>query len=299
MGRIGWRLGILSLRYFYWPAGESGAQCLGFAGGSHRVRTGDSFGDGLWASAWNSLLLAADGLLVWSDWRDSALLLSAVGATAGRRDKSGKMIHALPGMGANQRMYPAPWRALPDFVAHDWTPYAGEESLAEVAKTMCEQKGIRDGDILIGASLGGMVACEITKLRQIPRLILVGSAVRQEEINTLLAILRPFARVAPIEWLQFSAAKFPSDLAQMFSEGDASFMRAMCAAIFAWDGLGDSETKIYRIHGKHDLVIPPPPKADLLLDGGHLISLTHARECVEFIKRGGCSKNSPSSGVLG
>ena len=42
---------------------------------------------------------------------------------------------------------------------------------------MCESCQIKDGDYLIGASLGGMVACEITKFRKIPRLYLIGSAV--------------------------------------------------------------------------------------------------------------------------
>jgi hypothetical protein len=58
----------------------------------------------------------------------------------------------------------------------------------------------------------------------------------------------------------------------------------MCSAIFQWNGLGVTSTKVFRIHGKHDLVIPPPKQADLLLDGGHLVSMTHAEECVAFIK---------------
>lgn len=29
------------------------------------------------------------------------------------------MIHALPGMGADHRMYPAPWTSIPDLVTHD------------------------------------------------------------------------------------------------------------------------------------------------------------------------------------
>jgi hypothetical protein len=70
----------------------------------------------------------------------------------------------------------------------------------------------------------------------------------------------------------------------MFAGSEASFVRAMCAAIFEWEGLGASATKVCRIHGKHDLVIPPPPSADLLLDGGHVISISHAWECVEFIR---------------
>ncbi|HWQ93666.1 MAG TPA: hypothetical protein VN673_18535 [Clostridia bacterium] len=193
------------------------------------------------------------------------------------------LIHALPGMGADRRMYPSPWPQLPGFKAHDWVRYRGETTLSEVARSMCEAGGIQDGDLLVGSSLGGMVACEITKIRRIPALYLLGSAIHKEEISRLLSALHPLARLAPIEWVRVSAGKIPSEFTQMFTNIEAAFVRAMCAAIFKWDGLGPTSTKVFRIHGSRDLVIPPPPKADLLLSGGHLISVTHARECMSFI----------------
>lgn len=194
------------------------------------------------------------------------------------------MIHALPGMGADHRMYPVPWKTLPDFVAHKWVRHGGEKSLAEAAKSMCLACNVQDDDILVGSSLGGMISCEITRIRKIKALYLIGSATCKDEISALLSALHPVARIAPIDWLRFSAGKIPIEFAQMFSSVEESFVRAMCEAIFQWDGLGRSETPVYRIHGKYDLVIPPPKKTDLLLNGGHLISMSHAKECVDFIK---------------
>lgn len=195
------------------------------------------------------------------------------------------MIHALPGMGADERMFPLPWINLPGFVSHNWKSCAGEKTLAGVAATICKTGAIKDGDSLIGASLGGMVACEITKIRKINTLYLVGSATHKVEINRILQFLHPLATVAPIDWLRFSAGKIPHEFAQMFAETDSTFIRAMCPAIFQWQGLADTSTKILRIHGLHDLVIPPPKNMDLSLDGGHLISITHATDCVAFIQR--------------
>lgn len=195
------------------------------------------------------------------------------------------MIHGLPGMGADERMYLQAWCRIDGFVVHSWPQYAGEQSLTAVAQKLCIAHGIKDGDDLVGTSLGGMVACEITKLRKIARLFLVGSAQQKEEINGLLQALHPLAQVAPISWLQFSAEKVPSELTQMFSESDPAFIRAMCRAIFDWEGLGETTTKVYRIHGRRDVVIPPPRQADLLLEGGHLIAMTHAEECAEFVRR--------------
>lgn len=193
------------------------------------------------------------------------------------------MIHALPGMGADHRMFPAPWSDLPDFRAHDWVTSPGLTSIRQVAEVMVDVAGIADGDTLVGCSLGGMVAVEITKLRRIPQLFLVGSAVKKEEMNSWAARLHPLAGKVPISWLKKAAGKLPHEAATMLAEADPDFIRRMCLAIFRWEGLGETDTRVWRIHGRKDLMIPAPEKCDLLLGGGHLIAMTHARECVTFV----------------
>jgi len=193
-------------------------------------------------------------------------------------------IHALPGMGADKRMFPAPWTNLPDFVAHDWGCYSGETTLAEMAASMCTACDIRDGDVLIGASLGGMVACEIAKIRDICTLYLIGSAAHKEEVSKLLRLLHPLAQIAPLDWLMITAGKMPREVTQMFADAEPEFIRSMCSAIFNWEGLGGAAVDVVRIHGRHDLVIPAPSFTHLLLDGGHLLSMTHAEACTEFVR---------------
>jgi len=180
-------------------------------------------------------------------------------------------------------MYPAPWSTLPGFRAHDWGQSGDVRSIRQLAEVTVAAGGIADGDVLVGSSLGGMVACEITKLRQIPRLFLIGSAVRKEEVNPLWAEFHSLVEKVPLDWVRASARKLPGELAAMFAAADPEFVRAMCLAIFQWDGLGATDTQVFRVHGRSDMVIPPPEHVDLLLNGGHLIALTHARECVDFV----------------
>lgn len=194
------------------------------------------------------------------------------------------VIHALPCMGADHRLYPEPWFRIPGFVSHDWLPYQGEQTLAEVALMIARTHDIQDGDSVVGSSLGGMVACEIAKIRRLDLLVLIGSAQNKDEIAPVLATLHPLAAHAPINELRFLAGMFSSELAQMFAQAEVSFIRAMCAAIFRWEGLGATSVRCIRIHGSKDLIIPPPGHVDLLLDGGHFIPMTHAKECVEFIE---------------
>ena len=181
-------------------------------------------------------------------------------------------------------MYPGCWLTLDGILPHDWVRGARLGGIREVALEMAEVCGIRDGDCIVGSSLGGMVACEISKIRHIPKLFLVGSALRKEEISRVLAAVRPLAAVVPIGLVKRFAGMMPGEHFAMFSAADPLFVRSMCRAVFEWEGGFGSRTEVLRIHGRHDLVIPAPSQVDLLLDGGHLISMTHADQCVGFIR---------------
>lgn len=193
------------------------------------------------------------------------------------------MIFVLPGMGADSSMFTGAWRQLPRAVFIDWPPCTGETTLAEIAARIIQTYAIADDSVVIGTSLGGMVACEIANQRRLRRLILIASAAHPAEINPLLTALRPLARFAPVSALRWSAPSVPGELAAMFSRVQPDFLRASIRAVFQWPGICPSLPHPLRIHGRRDLVIPPPPAPDLLLDGRHLIAMTHARECCDFI----------------
>lgn len=193
-------------------------------------------------------------------------------------------LHSLPGMGADRRMFPAPWSSLPGFHAHDWSGHAHASSIPELAASMCRQAQIRDGDILVGASLGGMVALEITRLRRIPAVFLIGSAVHPAEIRSLPTELHPLISIMPIGLASRAAAFFPGELMQMFADSDPVFIRKMCRAIFRWRGTPTASTRIYRVHGRGDRLISPRTPVDRLLDGRHALALSHAAECTSFIR---------------
>lgn len=201
--------------------------------------------------------------------------------------KEDARIFVLPGMGADARMYPGVWRELERAEFLGWPHYAGERSIREIAERVVREAGIADGDVVIGSSLGGIVACEIAKLRKLSALVLIGSATRKEEVSAVLRVLSPLIGLAPLEFIQRAAGKMPGELMQMFEASQADFIRVMCAAIFEWDGLVGNVITPLRIHGRSDRVIPLPERVDLVLEGGHLIAMTHAKECVRFLAERG------------
>ncbi len=190
----------------------------------------------------------------------------------------------LPGMGADHRMYAASsWQTLPEACFLDWPEYQGEQTISAIADRVIAEARIREGDTLIGSSLGGIVGCEIANRLRLRSLVLIGSAQSPAEISSLLVLLHPLAALAPLELIRAAAGKLPSDLCVMFADSQAGFIRAMCRAIFSWPGLDPTRILPLRVHGRRDRVIPPPANVDLLLDGGHLLAMTHAAECVAFL----------------
>ena len=187
-------------------------------------------------------------------------------------------------MGANATMYTPRWQALPGFVSVNWPQYRGETTLQAIARRLVDEQSMKDGDSIIGYSLGGMVACEIAQVRKVGRLVLISSATSKHEISGLLSFLHPLIDLVPIEFLRRAASSIPQELAQMFGRCEPDFIRAACRAIFDWDGL-PAHIKCVRIHGRYDRVIPLPANIDCVLEGGHLIGLTHPNECISFLRK--------------
>jgi pimeloyl-ACP methyl ester carboxylesterase len=194
------------------------------------------------------------------------------------------MLHALPGMGGDHRMYLAPWTTLPGLVAHDWMPYAGESTLEQVAASMIQSFGIREGDSLIGTSLGGMVAVEIAQRVRLRQLVLVASALHPREVSRTLKFLHPLAKITPWRQLQRGARTIPVKSPQMFARNDPDFLKTMCRAVFQWRGSTGPDVPTLRLHGRFDPIISRPSHADHWIQGGHRINETHAGECVEWIR---------------
>ncbi len=195
------------------------------------------------------------------------------------------MIFVLPGMGADNSMYAGSWKNLSDSVFLDWPCYRGEKSISDVAERMIEGNSISTGDILVGSSLGGMVACEIAKRYHPKVLFLLGSARDKNEIHGALAKLYPLISFIPIAALQTMASLTSNSTLSMFRRSEPEFIRAMCRAIFGWEGLGQVPFPVKRIHGKYDRIIPEPSGVDVSLNCGHRVAMHHPEACVDAILR--------------
>ncbi|BBO73051.1 hypothetical protein DSCW_04680 [Desulfosarcina widdelii] len=196
-----------------------------------------------------------------------------------------KMIYILPGMGANANMYSGPWREITDAKFIDWPKYNGERTISEVAESVIRHYAIMRSDSVAGSSLGGIVSLDIADKLGIRNVYLFGSAVSKSEINPLLRLLSPLSEITPIKFLQAIAGKFENEILTMFSSTETEFIRTMCHALSNWQGYEGDQSIIKRIHGEKDKILSFFGVCKKIKNGGHLIGMTHAIDCIEIISQ--------------
>jgi len=196
------------------------------------------------------------------------------------------MLFLLPGMGANHKMYTESegWDELAEVTFLDWPKYNGEVTFNEVAEKLIKEHCITSEDFIGGSSMGGMIAVEIYKVLNNPKVILLGSAIDKSEINSLLRKLSPLVEVTPLKLIQVFTGKYQNSLLEMFTETDSKFIKSMCSAINKWEGYSGPKDDILRIHGKRDMIIKCPKKCFSIIGGGHFIAMTHPKECISLMK---------------
>lgn len=194
------------------------------------------------------------------------------------------MVHFLPGMGADARLWQDYHHLAPDGAFHDWPkPSSFSIGIAAYARELIRQFRIDQSDILIGASMGGMMAAEIQ--RQMPRIVViqVSSGTHPRQLSPIARRLAPLIRYAPLTL----AASIPTTLIpgrilrlahDMFQKYDPDFIRWACRILLDWPGL-DQPGSLYRILGDRDHLFPLNQQTpDVVIAGGsHLMTLTHPR----------------------
>lgn len=204
-----------------------------------------------------------------------------------------------PGMGATAAMYARLCARLPWLTACDWPKPPGLGSFADLARACIARHGIGPDDIVAGASMGGMVACEIHRLVSCRALVLIGSCSDPRAVP-LHRVAGLGARLLPDRLVAFSAASVPGGMRLKSSLlSDPAFVRWSLRAFAAWPGVDFAgDPRVHRIHGLLDPVIPAAcVRADRLVPtGGHLIAITHAGAVAGFLRAvlAGCAQ-PPSS----
>lgn len=208
------------------------------------------------------------------------------------------IIYYISGLGADHRAY-----MFLNFEEYEskhiaWVEHNDKDTLGTYAAKLIAQIDQSRPVILIGTSLGGMLAIEVAKQIKVEHTFLISTIKNKAEQPAYFNFFRWFPMYEwmpnnvmgnPDFWMKFLfPAGMKSDwkemFADMFSKWSPSFLRWAMRASLHWD----NETKISNythIHGDHDIVFPSVhiQNFHLIKSGTHIMVLSRAKEIKTII----------------
>lgn len=186
------------------------------------------------------------------------------------------------------------------YVPVDLIPVIKGESLRAYALRLAGQIGLRAGDIIVGVSLGGMLALEMAEAVEVRGVIIIASATHPRFIRRRFAVWAPLAPWVPEALIRRIFALIPAILAMqrmLNPEGQAlladimgkfppSLLKALPMMILRWPGRSPPAA-FRQIHSTGDWLIRPngdPSTLTLLPGKNHLITVSHPEEVRRLVE---------------
>jgi pimeloyl-ACP methyl ester carboxylesterase len=179
-----------------------------------------------------------------------------------------------------------------------WPPYDQQDELSCYAQKVSSLIKA-DEPIIMGVSLGGMVAVEISKIRPVKKLILISSAKTKDELPSYdtwfgklmkSKIVPPFLYKMPnpvmIERFGAETEDDEAMLKMILKDTDGHFMKWAMRAIALWDN-HSYKALVVHIHGRKDkMIFAANINAQYWIeDGGHMMIYNRADEISRIIEK--------------
>lgn len=208
-----------------------------------------------------------------------------------------RKLYCISGLGADERVFMKLKIKNAELVHLPWPPYDKQDELACYAQKVSVL--IKDENpIILGVSLGGMIGVEISKIRQVKKLILVSSAKTKEEMppyegtfgNMMKSGIVPafmFKMPNSVMMERFGAETEEDEtvLRMILKASDGKFMKWAMKAIAYWEN-EVVVPPVVHIHGKKDkMIFPGNVNANYWIeDGGHMMVYNRAEEISRIIE---------------
>lgn len=201
-------------------------------------------------------------------------------------------VYFISGLGGDERVFkniklPADCQAI-----HlPWIEPLPNESLKDYAIRLAANIDVNERFALVGLSLGGMIATEISHHLSAEKVILISSIPLSAQMPTqykLAAALRVH-KFIPISFIKnlskikrlfsFENADDKKMLMTMASDTDPKFIRWAITAALSWRN-NNLPQNLYHLHGTSDQVLPMrlTKPGYVISKGGHLMVLNRAKE---------------------
>ncbi|GAC1551030.1 MAG: hypothetical protein NVS3B13_04910 [Mucilaginibacter sp.] len=207
-------------------------------------------------------------------------------------------IFLIPGLGADTRVYNNIDLHDHEVICVDWIEPNKTDTLSTYAQKLIHQYHITPKSVVIGNSLGGMIAVEIAKIIPLARVILISSIKTTDEEPRYFTFYRsvPFYKILPGKLFTSMGFMLKPLLGKM-NEGDAwlfsdmlknsspKFLKWGMRAALAWDNK-IIPPNLYHITGDDDRIFPVKriKNATIVKGGSHSMIFNKAKEINKLLK---------------
>ncbi|MBA3648556.1 MAG: alpha/beta hydrolase [Chitinophagales bacterium] len=205
----------------------------------------------------------------------------------------------IPGLGGDRRLFKNLQFKNCNYTVLEFTEPLKNESLTAYCKRIVHEISGNKEIVLIGVSLGGIIAQELSKLIDVKKIILISSikSSNGKPWYYLIAKIFPFYRVIPdslFKWLcailsPLFGTKTKEDrllYQQMLRSSTANFLKWGVKAVLNWEQQ-DTIPNTVLIHGNKDHIFPVRfVKPDHLIEGGqHFMIVQKPAEIMEIVNK--------------
>jgi pimeloyl-ACP methyl ester carboxylesterase len=207
-------------------------------------------------------------------------------------------IYLIPGLGADSRIYKNIDLHGREAVHINWIDPDKRDTLYTYAKKLIDKYKISEGSIVIGNSLGGMIAVEIARQIKLDKVILISSIKSINEVPFSFKIFRylPLYRIIPARLIassEFLVRHLFGNMSRahrelfvsMLKNTSPKFVKWAMGAILHWDNKTIPQN-VYHITGDNDLVFSHKriKDATIIRGGTHIMILNKARQINNWLK---------------
>jgi pimeloyl-ACP methyl ester carboxylesterase len=178
----------------------------------------------------------------------------------------------------------------------DWIPALKGETLVNYASRLATPINRSEPFILVGLSMGGMVATEIAKQYSPTATILLSSIATHQHLPTHLKLAGKLKlhRIVPVKLVKnaailkrFFTTETPDDkttLKQIIRESDSRFIYWAMDAILKWRN-EEVPQPLFHLHGTRDEILPIKytKPTHVIPKAGHLMVMNRASQVNEFL----------------
>ncbi len=208
-------------------------------------------------------------------------------------------VFLIPGLGADSRIYSNIELEGYDIIPVNWIEPDVADTLSSYAQKLIDEYNILPDSIVIGNSMGGMIAIEIAKTISLSKIILISSIRTVREAPDYFKFFRKFPVYKLIPGSFFTSVDFllkpifghlnPEDswlFRDMLKKSSPVFVKWAMGAILHWDNQV-IPSNVYQVSGDKDRLFPyrKLKDAEIIKDGTHIMIFENAAQINDFLKR--------------